>query len=54
MAQWVKNSPAMQETQEAQFRSLVRQDILKEETQLTPEFLPEKYHGQRSLGYNPK
>ena len=54
VAQWVKNPPAMQETHEAQFRSLVWQDILKEEMQLTPGFLPEKYHGQRSLGYNPK
>ena len=31
MAQWVKNSPAMQETQEMQVRSLVWEDPLEKE-----------------------
>ena len=31
MAQWVKNLPAMQETQETQFRSLGQRDSLEEE-----------------------
>ena len=31
MAQWVKNPPAMQETQEAQVRSLGGEDPLEEE-----------------------
>ena len=30
MAQWVKNPPAMQETQEMQVQSLVREDPLEE------------------------
>ena len=30
MAQWVKNSPAMQETQEMQVQSLVQEDSLEE------------------------
>jgi len=31
MAQWVKNPPAMQETQEAQVQSLGREDPLEKE-----------------------
>ena len=31
MAQWVKNLPAMQETQETQFQSLGQRDYLEEE-----------------------
>ena len=31
MAQWVKNLPAMQETQKTQFRSLGQRDSLEEE-----------------------
>ena len=31
MAQWVKNPPAMQETQEMQIQSLVREDPLEKE-----------------------
>ena len=31
MAQWVKNPPAMQETQETQVRSLSREDPLEED-----------------------
>ena len=31
MSQWVKNLPAMQETQETQFRSLSQEDPLEEE-----------------------
>ena len=32
MAQWVKNPPAMQETQEMQFQSLGQEDPLEEGT----------------------
>ena len=47
----VKNPPAMQETQ---VQSLGREDPLEEGTATTPEFLPGKSHGQRSLaGYSP-
>ena len=31
MAQWVKNPPAMQETQEMQIQSLVQEDPLEKE-----------------------
>ena len=31
MAQWVKNPPAMQETQETQFHSLGQEDSLQKE-----------------------
>ena len=48
----VKNLPAMQEIQ---FRSLGWEDPLRREWQLTPVFLPRKFHGQRSLlGYSPR
>ena len=54
MAQWVKNSPAVQETQMWVW-SLGWQDPLEKELTSTPVFLPEKSHRQRSLaGYNPK
>ena len=53
MAQWVKNSPAVQEIKETQVRSLGQEDPLERdpplEWQPTPVFLPEKSHGQRSL-----
>ena len=53
MAQWVKNLPIMQETQEMQVQSLGREDSLKEEMLPTPVFLPGESHGQRSLaGYS--
>ena len=55
MAQWVKNLPIMQETQEMQVQSLGGEDSLKEEMLPTPVFLPGESHGQRSLaGSNPK
>ena len=54
MAQWVKNLPAMQETQ-IQVRSLGLEDPLEEEVATIPVFLPGKSHGQRSLvGYSSK
>ena len=44
----------MQETQETQVLSLGGEGPLEEEWQPTPEFLPEKFYGQRSLaGYSP-
>ena len=53
MTQGIKNSPAMQETQEIQVQSLGQEDPLEKEMQPTPVFLPEKSHGQRSLeGYS--
>ena len=57
MAQWVKNPPAMQETQETQVQFLGWEDTLEKEMDRisTPVFLPGKFHGQRSLvGYSPK
>ena len=42
MAQWVKTSPAMQETQETWIRSLGREGPLEKEMQPTPVFLLEK------------
>ena len=55
MAQWVKNPPAMQETQEMQIRSLDWEDPLEEGRQPTPVFLPGKSHDQRILvGYSPR
>ena len=52
VAQMVKNLPA---NAEDRVRSLGQGDPLEKETQLTPVFLPEKSHGQRSLvGYSPR
>ena len=49
MAQWVKNLPAVQETQETWVGN-----ISGRRKMATPVFLPEKSHGQRSLvGYSP-
>ena len=54
MAQWVKNPPATQETQEMQVQSLSWEDPWSRKWQPTPIFLPEKSHGQRSLvGFSP-
>ena len=54
MAQGVKNSPGMHETQGTWIRSLGREDPLEKEMQPTPVFSLEKSHGQRSLmGYSP-
>ena len=38
VAQWVKNQPAMQETQEMHFQSLGREDPLEEGLATTPVF----------------
>ena len=47
----VKNLPAMQETC---VQSLGQEDPLRKEWLPTPVFLPEEFHGQRSLvGYSP-
>ena len=55
MAQWVKNLPAMQETQETWVQSLGQEDPLEKEWQPTSVFLPGKSHAQRRLvGYSPK
>ena len=51
MAQMVKNLPAMQETH---VQSLDWEDCQRGKWQPTPIFLPEEFHGQRSLaGYSP-
>ena len=47
VAQTVKNLPAMQETW---VQSLSWEDLPEWEWQPTPVFLPEEFHGQRSLG----
>jgi len=53
MAQWVKNPPTMQETQQTRVRFPGQEDLEKE--MATPVFLPGKSHGQRSfVGYSPK
>ena len=45
----------MQEMKETQVRFLGWEDALKKEMQPTPELLPGKSHGQRSLvGYSPQ
>ena len=49
MVHWVKNLPAMQETQEMWVQVLDWQDPLEEEMATTLVFLPGKSHGQRSL-----
>ena len=52
MAQWVKNLPAMQKTQE--FDPWVKKTPWRRKWQPTPVFLSVKPHGQRSLAvYNP-
>jgi len=49
--QLVKNLPAVQETW---VQSLDQEDPLEMGMQPTPVFLPEEFHGQRSLaGYSP-
>ena len=45
----VKNPPAVQERQEMWVQSLGQEDRLEEEWLLSPVFLPEKSHGQKSL-----
>ena len=51
VAQTVKNLPAIQETWAL---SLGQEDPLEGKWQPTPIFLPEEFHGQRSLvGYSP-
>ena len=55
MAQWVKNPSAIQETQEMRVQSLGWEDPWKRKWRPIRVFLPEKFHGQRSLlGYSPK
>ena len=51
MVQWVKNLPAMQETQEKRVQSLDQEDTLEEEMATAPILLPGESHGQRSLVY---
>ena len=49
----VKNQLALKETQPNMDPSLGQEDPWEEEMALTPVFLPEKSHGQRSLvGYS--
>ena len=51
VAQMVKNLPAKHKTQ---IQSLGREDPQRSEGQTAPVFLPEEFHGQRSLaGYTP-
>ena len=55
MAQRVKNLSAVHETQDMWVWSLDWEDPLEEEMATTPVFLPEKFHGWRSLvGCNSK
>ena len=50
-----RNLLAMQETKETLFSSWVWKILLRRKWQPTPVFLPEKFHGQRSLvGYSTK
>ena len=49
MAQWVKNSPAVQETRRCGFNPSIRMIPWGRKKQPTPAFLPEKSHGQRTL-----
>ena len=49
MAQQVKNSPVMQESQETQVRFLGQEDPWRRAWQPTPLFLPEESYGLRSL-----
>ena len=52
LSQWVKNPPAVLETQ---VRSLGQEDPLEAARHPTPVFLPGDSHGQRSLaGYSPR
>ena len=54
MAQWVKNLPAMPETQDMWVQLLGQEDPLKEKNGTTSSLLARKIHGQRSLvGYSP-
>ena len=54
MAQWVKNPPAMQETQDVGFDPWVRKMPWRRKWQPTPAFLPGKSQEQKSLvGYSP-
>ena len=54
MTQWIKNLPAMQETQESQFQSLGQEDPLEKGMVTHSGILPGKSHGRRSLvGYSP-
>ena len=51
MLKWLKNHPAMWETQ---VHSLGKEDPLEKGMLPTPVFLPGESHGQRSLaGYSP-
>ena len=55
MAQWVKNPPAVQETQNTQVQSLVWDDPLEKEMATHPSILPGEFHGWRSLaGCSPR
>ena len=55
VAQWVKNPPAMQETQKMWVWSPGWEDPWRMKLQTNPVFLPGKSHGQRSLaGYSPR
>ena len=54
MAQWVKNWPAVQETQETRFDPWVGNIPWRRAWQFTPIPLPGESHGQRNLaGYSP-
>ena len=55
MAQVIKYLLSMQETQEMWVQSLGQEDSpWRRKWQLTPVFLPGKFHGQRSVaGYSP-
>ena len=50
MAQWVKNSPAMQETQKMQVRSLVWEDPLEKEMAIHSSTVARKIPWTEELG----
>ena len=49
MTQWIKNSPALQETQETWVQSLGQEDLLEEGMATHSSILPGESPGQRSL-----
>ena len=55
VAQWYRIHLSMQETQDPGFHPWVETIFWRRKWQPAPVFLPEKFHGQRSLvGYNPR
>ena len=53
MAQWIKNPPTMQETQETQVRSLGQEDPLEEEMATYSSVVTWRISWRRLAGYSP-